>query len=209
MEDMLRHHGGLGLEYNSTDRGVIDTAVWHRRKTQLIKDKRKGLNESSKGDLTGVSSHSHDEGYEFDHEAVEHLETEREWMEWALVVGIGFLMAVIGILVSRTADDLLDNKLESALEWLENGDDEHWYYGLAQHVSMSVFLAMLAFVPVAIAPVSGGSGIAGAKAVLNGVVIPNCTAISTCCHMLSSCLITSRARGSYDIYGVEYWGECQ
>ena len=131
--------------------------------------------------MTGVSSHSHDEGYEFDHEAVEHLETEREWMEWALVVGIGFLMAVICILVSRTADDLLDYKLESALEWLENGDDEHWYYGLAQHVSMSVFLAMLAFVPVAIAPVSGGSGIAEAKAVLNGVVIPNCTAISTCC----------------------------
>ena len=69
-------------------------------------------------------------------------------MEWALVVGIGFLMAVIGVMVSNTADYLLDLKLESAMEWLEyerfNGSTRYsffWYFGLAQHVSMSVFLA--------------------------------------------------------------------
>ena len=181
VEDMIRDHGGLGLEYKSVDRGIMDTAIWHRRKTKLIKDKRSCINESFKGEVKT------EEGYDFDHEAVHQLEKEREWMEWALVVGIGFLMAVIGVMVSNTADYLLDRKLESAMEWLKwdkfdgsSGSSFFWYFGLAQHVVMSVFLAMLAFVPVAIAPVSGGSGIAEAKAVLNGVVIPNCTAISTC-----------------------------
>ena len=38
---------------------------------------------------------------------------------------------------------------------------------------------MIAFLPVAIAPVSGGSGIAEAKAVLNGIIVPRCTDLST------------------------------
>jgi len=35
--------------------------------------------------------------YEFDMEAVHHLEKEREWMQWLVILVIGFLMAVIGI----------------------------------------------------------------------------------------------------------------
>lgn len=38
---------------------------------------------------------------------------------------------------------------------------------------------MIAFLPVAIAPVSGGSGIAEAKALLNGIIVPRCTDLST------------------------------
>ena len=140
VEDMIRDHGGLGLEYKSVDRGIMDTAIWHRRKTKLIKDKRSCINESFKGEVKT------EEGYDFDHEAVHQLEKEREWMEWALVVGIGFLMAVIGVMVSNTADYLLDLKLESAMEWLEwdkfdgsSGSSFFWYFGLAQHVVMSVF----------------------------------------------------------------------
>ena len=37
------------------------------------------------------------EGYEFDIEAVHHLEKERDWMQWLVIVIIGILMAVIGI----------------------------------------------------------------------------------------------------------------
>jgi len=182
VEAMLRQHGGLGLEYNSLDRNIIDTAVWHRRKTQLIKAKREGINESFNGGSQRAALQSSEDEGGFDHETVKLLETERERMEWALVVGIGFFMAIIGVIVSRTADNLLEWKLESALEWLErDGDESYWYYGLAQHVATSTILAMFAFIPVAIAPVSGGSGIAEAKATLNGVVIANCTAISTCC----------------------------
>ena len=33
--DMINEKGGLGLEYNSVDRGIVDTAVWHRRKLSL------------------------------------------------------------------------------------------------------------------------------------------------------------------------------
>ena len=121
------------------------------------------------------------EGYEFDTEAVQHLEKERDWMEWFVIVVIGFSMAVIGITISRSADTLLDMKLDASMEWFERVDevDNYWHYGLAQHVGLSSLLAIMAFVPVALKPVSGGSGIAEAKATLNGIIIPNCTALST------------------------------
>ena len=55
-----------------------------------------------------------------------------------------------------------------SLQWLETHDN--WYRGFFQHVGTSVALALIAFMPVAIAPVSGGSGIAEAKAVLKGLL---------------------------------------
>ena len=73
VEDMIRDHGGLGLEYKSVDRGIMDTAIWHRRNTKLIKHKRSCINESFKGEVKT------EEGYDFDHEAVHQLEKEREW----------------------------------------------------------------------------------------------------------------------------------
>lgn len=178
VEDLIRSKGGLGLGYKSLDRSIVDTAIWHRRKVGLIEDRRR----SSMNHKTDFEEKG--EEFEFDVSAVTRLESERGWMEWALVVSIGACMAVIGILVSRTADELLDRKLESSLKWLEYDANDQtpshfWYYGLAQHVLTSAVLALLAFAPVAFCPVSGGSGIAEAKAVLNGVVIENCTSLTT------------------------------
>jgi len=72
-------------------------------------------------------------------------------------------------------------KLDASLEWFERAgeNDNYWYYGLAEYVGLSSLLAIMAFLPVALKPVSGGSGIAEAKATLNGIIIPNCTALST------------------------------
>ena len=176
----------LGLEYQSLDRSVIDTAVWHRRKTNLIQERLRSMNEDEdegEGGETGKQ-----EEYEFDTEAVAELETEREWFQWGLIVAIGVTMAIVGVFVSTTADVILDMKLEASMKWFERAEETsyYWYYGLAQHVATSAFLAILAFIPVAMKPVSAGSGIAEAKACLNGVVIPDCTAISTClCKAIS------------------------
>lgn len=57
-----------------------------------------------------------DEGYVYDHEAVKRLDRERGQLEYALVVVTGFIMAVIGIAVSHSADNILEMKLDSALE---------------------------------------------------------------------------------------------
>ena len=111
--DMVNEKGGLGLEYNSVDRGIVDTAVWHRRKVSLIQggtvDRRSTM-------LNANIFQDDDEGYVYDHEAVKRLDRERGQLEYALVVVTGFIMAVIGIAVSHSADNILEMKLDSALE---------------------------------------------------------------------------------------------
>lgn len=121
--DMVTEKGGLGLEYNSVDRGVIDTAVWHRRKVSLIQDEAGKSGASSGGTVDRRSTMLNanifqydDEGYVYDHEAVKRLDRERGQLEYALVVVTGFIMAVIGIAVSHSADIILEMKLDSAIE---------------------------------------------------------------------------------------------
>jgi hypothetical protein len=121
--DMINEKGGLGLEYNSVDRGIVDTAVWHRRKVSLIQDEAGKSGASSGGTVDRRSTmlnanifQDDDEGYVYDHEAVKRLNRERGQLEYALVVVTGFIMAVIGIAVSHSADNILEMKLDSALE---------------------------------------------------------------------------------------------
>ncbi|KAL7496236.1 hypothetical protein ACHAWT_005885 [Skeletonema menzelii] len=175
--DMVQEKGGLGLDYSSVDRGIIDTAVWHSRKLSLIQDRTVGRDSGVTDRRAHMLNQCQGGGYVYDHEAVKRLERERVRLEYALVVFTGLVMAVIGVAVSRTADNILEMKLDSALEWHETHGN--WYRGFFQHVGTSVALAMIAFMPVAIAPVSGGSGIAEAKAVLNGIIVPLCTDLST------------------------------
>jgi hypothetical protein len=117
--DMVTEKGGLGLEYNSVDRGIVDTAVWHRRKVSLIQDeagKSGGTVDRRSTMLNANIFQDDDEGYVYDHEAVKRLDRERGQLEYALVVVTGFIMAVIGIAVSHSADNILEMKLDSALE---------------------------------------------------------------------------------------------
>ena len=121
--DMVHEKGGLGLEYNSVDRGIFDTAVWHKRKVSLIQDEAGKLGASSGGTVDRRSQmlnanifQDDDGGYVYDHEAVKRLDRERGRLEYALVVATGFIMAVIGIAVSHSADNILEMKLDSALE---------------------------------------------------------------------------------------------
>lgn len=115
--DIVQEKGGMGLDYSSVDRGIIDTAVWHRRKLSLIQDRTVGA-DASVTDRRSQLNHCHCQcgGYVYDHETVKQLERERSRLEYALVVGTGLAMAVIGVAVSRTADNILEMKLDSALE---------------------------------------------------------------------------------------------
>ena len=116
--DMVNEKGGLGLEYNSVDRGIVDTAVWHRRKVSLIQDEvgKSGGTVDRRSTMLNANIFQNDGGYVYDHEAVKRLDRERGQLEYALVVVTGFIMAVIGIAVSHSADNILEMKLDSALE---------------------------------------------------------------------------------------------
>lgn len=106
------------------------------------------------------------------------------------LVGIGVAVAAFGFVVNVASESLLDVKLRYALgerahetlvDW-----DAFWKW-----VIPSILAALLATVPVAIRPVAAGSGIAEAKAVLNGIHVFQCTELSTAvCKATSVVLAT-------------------
>ena len=114
--DMVQEKGGMGLDYRSANRAIVDTAVWHRRKLSLIQDRTVGTDASVTDRRSQMMNYCQGGGYVYDHESVKQLERERGQLEYALVVGTGLAMAVIGVAVSRTADNILEMKLDSALE---------------------------------------------------------------------------------------------
>lgn len=106
------------------------------------------------------------------------------------LVGIGVAVAAVGFVVNVASETLLDLKLRYALGEKANESlvdwDSFWKW-----VIPSILAALLAFVPVAIRPVAAGSGIAEAKAVLNGIHVFQCTELSTAaCKAMSVVLAT-------------------
>ena len=98
------------------------------------------------------------------------------------IFGIGFVTALVGFFISWSSEKL----------FMSVFDNEAYRYDMNKNVYVkylgwSVLFAVLAFVPVAfIRPVAAGSGIAEAKAVLNGIKIPACTDIlSAACKATS------------------------
>jgi len=180
VEALVRARMPGGVQYKSVDRGLVDTAVWHRRKVALLNRRRKARASTStrktSSSSSAFSTEEMDGKYKYDSAAVAQLQSERWVFDQLLVAGIGVAMAITGLAVSRTADMILDWKLEHALERFEKYG---FASGMAFHVGVSSLLAFGAFLPVAFRPISAGSGIAEAKAALNGVVIPKCTSLLT------------------------------
>ena len=198
-----RKKAGKNVAYKSVDRGLIDTAIWHRRKVDLLTRRRdeekkkyqrlQHMASFASGDTEtstfSMSESERSQGYKYDKAAVAKLQSERWIFDQFLVAGVGVAMSVVGLVVSRTADTILDKKLETALDRFE----EHGFAsGMLFHVGVSAALALGAFLPVAYRPVSAGSGIAEAKATLNGVIIPACTSLLTAlCKAISVILSVS------------------
>lgn len=185
VEALVRARKPGGVQYKSVDRGLVDSAIWHKRKVALLGRRRRrstgtGSMTKHRTTISAASASSLEESedgdYKFDSSAVARLQAERWFFDQCLVAGIGVAMAFTGLAVSTTADKILDKKLELALERYEA---QGFASGIAFHVGISALLALGAFLPVAYRPISAGSGIAEAKATLNGVIIPNCTSLLT------------------------------
>ena len=97
-----------------------------------------------------------------------------------VIATIGFVMSIVGFCVSASSIKLLDAKIAWVTGMGEGG------LGFVAFTASNVVLALLAHVPVSYRPVSAGSGIAEAKAVLNGVLVPCCTElVSALCKAVS------------------------
>mmetsp|Transcript_17842 Transcript_17842/g.41641 ORF Transcript_17842/g.41641 Transcript_17842/m.41641 type:complete len:996 (-) Transcript_17842:27-3014(-) len=90
-----------------------------------------------------------------------------------VVLFVGFAMSVSGYAVQLSSDYLLELKIRRALEiGVASG-------GYAPFALLSLLYGLLAYLPVSFRPLSAGSGIAEAKAILNGIVLPGCTDLTT------------------------------
>jgi Voltage gated chloride channel len=123
---------------------------------------------------------------------------EKQWerrlrniVRYMIVIAIGIAMSVVGFVISYSADHLNNVKLDFALRAAtsqqdddddDDDDDTNVHdarVGFGIFVSINIILALVAFVPVVLRPHSAGSGIAEAKAVLNGLVLDKCTDLMT------------------------------
>ena len=96
------------------------------------------------------------------------------------IFGIGFVTASVGFFISWCCEKLSQFALVGV-----NVDMDKNVYG--NYLGWSILFTLLAFIPIAfIRPVASGSGIAEAKAVLNGIKIPACTELlSAACKGIS------------------------
>mmetsp|Transcript_14649 Transcript_14649/g.21648 ORF Transcript_14649/g.21648 Transcript_14649/m.21648 type:complete len:886 (+) Transcript_14649:72-2729(+) len=152
--------------YKSSNREIVDTPVWNRRKQALMEKNMSEMKTTKKG-RSSKSSLDHTK-------IVKHLSQPQRLFTRLLIVGIGAVMAVAGFMISKSAEKILETKIGYAIQAYEMGRS-----GLLVHVCLSGLLGFMAFLPVAARPVSAGSGIAEAKAVLNGVIIPECASLGT------------------------------
>ena len=90
-----------------------------------------------------------------------------------VVLFVAVAMSVSGYAVQLSSDWLLELKIGRALGRGANSD------GYTTFVLLSVLYGLLANLPVSYRPLSAGSGIAEAKAILNGIVLPGCTDLTT------------------------------
>jgi len=108
------------------------------------------------------------------------------------LVGIGISVAFVGFVVNLASEVLLDLKLRYALgeKTHETLADDSAFF---RWIVPSILAACLAFVPIAIRPVAAGSGIAEAKAVLNGIHVYQCTELATAACKAASIVLATVA----------------
>ena len=179
-QSQLRHRKVKGhgpIDTVSYER--YDTELWNERKAQIVAKERGRTRQSSsstrkicfantKGSGGGGSAH------------------QRQCQIWLrlTVFGIGFATSCIGYFIIYTSEKLA----ESLVPYLGlNGEFQPNPWSYARYVGFSVLFALMALLPIAlIRPVAAGSGIAEAKAVLNGIKIPCCTELaSAACKAVS------------------------
>ncbi|VEU44418.1 unnamed protein product [Pseudo-nitzschia multistriata] len=125
----------------------------------------------------------------------------RYWTRLILIL-LGLIISAVIFIIKKLSDFLLETKLklvtdpvlfgnttahdESLLTTVANAGKKPLpvmgYFGwkaFASFLGFNLFFVTIAFMPVTYRPLSGGSGIAEAKATLNGIILPTCTDLLT------------------------------
>lgn len=147
---------------------LYDTPVWRARKRELIAKKLEDLKEKPVRCSRNATGEV-DLGV-----AVHELEKIRRYGSRVLVILIGVGMALIGFAIVSAADALHDVKINYAQTYFPN-----MVKGFGAHVGISLLYITAAYIPVAYRPIVAGSGIDYAKAMLNGINVPECAGLVT------------------------------
>lgn len=148
---------------------LYDTPVWRARKRELLAKKLETLKEqpvrcsriaTGEVNLEVTAHHA--------------LEKIRRYGSRVLVIMIGIGMALIGYAIVSAADALHDVKINYAQTFFPN-----YLKGFGAHVGLSLLYVTVAYLPVAYRPIVAGSGIDYAKAMLNGINVPECAGLVT------------------------------
>jgi len=158
------------VPYQTVSYKKVDTPVWHEKELEIHDD----CVAKAKKERAWVRRGTRCFGLRQTHGTHDpmHLYHKRSrYMLRFVLVGIGLLCSILAWGIIEASERLLNAKL--------NFVDKHTDRAFVVFVFLNLLFAFLSFVPVAFQPVSGGSGIAEAKAVLNGINIPCCTALLT------------------------------
>ena len=164
--------GGPSPQMRTVSYELYDSEVWNRRKVDI--QRREG------GDGDDGTAHGA-------HNAGESHQRRRRNILRLAVFGIGLVTASVGYVVARASEFLAGSYLPYLGTDDIGADSDMTGAVYGKYLGFSLLFALASFVPVAlIRPVAAGSGIAEAKAVLNGIKIPNCTEIlSAACKGVS------------------------
>lgn len=165
---------------HNADYQLYDTAVWRERKRSQIAKYMGKVNDHRERGGNSLDPrrwrwrHQESDATVDAGKATSELEKIRRYGTRILVILIGVIMALIGYAIVNASDYLQKVKINYAQSHMPD-----WLKGFGIHVGISLVYITIAFIPVAYCPIVAGSGIDYAKAILNGVNVPETTTLTT------------------------------
>jgi len=166
--------------YESVSYKMLDTPIWHHQ-TMLLNHRKR-----SERRFTELRKWFTCRGRQKE-DPISAFRRDTQWVTRIVLIVIGFLSSCVGFCVSIGSDKLLEAKINFTTNAV--GDPAHF----GEFIGFNLAFAFIAFLPVAYRPVSAGSGIAEAKAVLNGIVVPQCTELLSALMKAISVIFTGAA----------------
>ena len=171
------------VDFIHADYQLFDTPVWRARKRDLITKKLDELKNKKQRRCARNRNGQADLG-----QAVHDLDRIRRYGSRVLVIMIGIGMALIGYAIISAADALHDVRTDYVQSLLPD-----FGKGFVAHVGIAVAYITVAYIPVAYKPIVAGSGIDYAKAILNGVNVPEASTFVTLVCKAVGIIFTSAA----------------
>lgn len=179
VEEVNETKAAVNTKHNA-DYQLYDTAVWRERKRDQIARTMGKMNDHREGGGNPLDPrrwrwrHQESDATVDAGKATSELEMIRRYGTRTLVILIGVVMALIGYAIVHASDYLHELKINYALSYMPDA-----VKGFGIHVGISLMYITIAFIPVAYCPIVAGSGIDYAKAILNGIQVPETTTLTT------------------------------